>query len=81
MTSWTKNKPSEPGWYWRRVRVKGSRGSNYIVRPTLVAMSMAGLGHAVLCYESPSKSRRRLSDDVAGEWWPIPLQPPTEETP
>lgn len=79
MTTWTKEPPKEPGWYWRRARTKGRTATaRYSMRPTLVALVLSGIGQTALCYEGELGSRRRLYDDKKGEWWPIPISPPQE---
>ena len=64
MTTWTKEPPKEPGWYWCRVRAGC----------TAPSWNSSGFvyGWTWNCKVQTAVKRGYM-------WWPIPIQPPPTE--
>ena len=71
MTSWTKEPPKEPGWYW--MRYDNNRGGPWIIQRDIYDRDTWWL-HGSDC---ESYSWEIVKEH--GEWWPIPITPPSEE--
>ncbi len=74
MTSWTKEPPKEHGYYW--FRYPNGRGGPWLVCLSHIAHLREWWWHGNDAQMDDEEMRRG-----GGEWWPIPIQPPTEETP
>jgi hypothetical protein len=67
MTKWTKEPPTEVGWYWWRINEFESRKQSIMrQRPLHSDLWLLPFG-------------RRKPFLMRGEWWPIPITPPAEE--
>ena len=64
---WTKTAPTEVGWYWHRWQ-KGRTPEIAEVFKDGQVLSVAWIAY----------SYARPTIDVKCEWWPIPIQQPTE---
>lgn len=66
--AWTREWPTEPGWYWYRLcRINPPKGYH---EPMIVELVKERNG---LWGERVGHSSRNPSENL---WWPVPLQPP-----
>jgi hypothetical protein len=71
MLTWTKEKPTKPGWYWLRLYVsRGDLGSGY--RPNIAYVQDDGS----ICFLG-SESDLKIEEVLEGEW-AGPIEPPEE---
>lgn len=62
MSTWTKDKPTQPGWYWYRSP-----------RPTLVVVCYIEIGLRDNCVSFAYGERYQAMSEMEGEWaGPIP---------
>lgn len=66
MSEWTKEPPTEPGWYWFR-HMKGSMHEVVMVSQFHSGLRVFGPAHDWISI-----------DMLHGEWWPVPIEPPEE---
>lgn len=71
MTTWSKDPPAEPGWYWWRMR----DGTEAFVLQWLPAPKLIGYPDP----EAPSFIRYRGWGTI-GEWWPVQISMPVPGT-
>ena len=65
MTKWTKEPPTESGWYYGRETTIDE--VVYLNPDRVTGQMFAGYGY---------KGFSRLASEIGGEWWPEPIQPP-----